>query len=102
MVEKPGKKKVSSVRFITLNLSDQEQKNYKFIVKDSLERVYAGREIVVRDLVRGTEESLVTSETGLLEFSLKGSGYYRLYYHNRQYYYDSLSKVGTGYLRFGK
>ncbi len=99
-VEKQSKKKVSSVRFITLNISEQKNEKIIWQVLDSSgTKILQPEEMVVRDMVT-EEEKLVTTENGLLEFTGKGFWHYRIYYHNKEFYYDTLKKSGTGNLRF--
>ncbi|HVD97645.1 MAG TPA: hypothetical protein VNB90_05520 [Cytophagaceae bacterium] len=98
-IGKPGRKKVSSVRYITLHLSEQEMKKNKLTLTDIAGRPYDSTEIKVRDMIRGTEEKMITSEKGEVEFLLPAGWYYRIYYDDGRGYYDSLTKENTGRLR---
>jgi pentatricopeptide repeat protein len=100
-VEKQNKKKVSSVRFITLNISEQKEEKVVLQVLDSLNtRFLQPEDMIIRDMVTGEEKKMTVSENGLLEFIVKSQWYYRVYYNNKEFYYDSLKKVSTGNLKF--
>ncbi len=98
LVEKPGKKKVSSVRYITLRLTEPVVKKHRWVLLDSLDNPGAGKEMIVRNMITGEEQTIISTETGRVEFSIRGDWYYRLYYEDRNYFYDSLTRKNNGTL----
>jgi hypothetical protein len=100
LVDKPGKKKVSSVRYTTLHLEETEVKKNKFTVLDSLGKEYSNAEVIIRDMITGKEQKVSTDEKGELWFALPRAWYFRIYYNNRTDFYDSLTKGNTGSLKF--
>jgi hypothetical protein len=100
MVDKPGKKKVSSVRYTTLHLSESEEKKISLIALDSLGNPYSNKEVIVKDLITGKEQQVISTDKGEMKFSLPRSWFFRIYYHDRKYFYDSLTLKNTGYVLF--
>jgi hypothetical protein len=100
-VEKQNKKKVSSVRFVTLNISEPEEKMVIVHIKDSIgNKMMVPVNLILKNMITGGEETVTSSDNGQLGITLKNGWYYRLYYSNKQYYYDSLRKLSTGNLLF--
>ena len=100
-VEKQNKKKVSTIRFQTLILSEEVSKWESFQLLDKNEKGITNPvSIRIRDMITGLEETITSSENGLIKFKLRGNWYYRMYYGNEQFYYDSLKKSSNGDLIF--
>lgn len=102
LVDKPGKKKVSSVRYITLSLGEKEEKKSRIMILDSLGNSYVNHEMIVKDMITGREQNVITNEKGELIFSMPGAWYYRLYYNDKKDYFDSMTKENTGSLKITK
>ncbi len=98
---KQTKKNVSSVRFLTLTIAEIKEKKLTAQLFDSTGSKYTQDNVLLlRNMITGEERLLPISNEGTFEFEQMEAWYYRLYYNQKQYYFDSLKKTSTGNVTF--
>ena len=83
-----------------MKIAPTEEKLYKMTAADTSGRVFPGEELIIKDMITGAEQKVITSEVGTFEFALRGGWYYRIYYADKRFYYDSLTELNNGNMRF--